>query len=305
MITEEALIDLKKLLTAWNINPDDWYVTGEAAMVLSKYPVSFRDQQMDVLVCRSAWPWNKPDEEVSLFPPKDSSQETELKEYIQKHSITPDFHPLPHVGLRAEDRFDHTYIYSPDSGVRVLSPWAGIYHRKCIIEFYEKNFDVGLNAFDKNKFIRWKKFVEETKSFANERSDQKTIDTCDLVLPVIDRAIAFFDKSTNILNSETTLLKGIVACSGKVTGEVKLWDEQADCADKIVVLKAALPYQFAKLSNAKGLITDEGGLLGHAAVISREYKIPTIIGTLHATIKLKDGDMIELDANTGTVKKIS
>ncbi len=304
MISQEALIGLKELLLNWNINPDDWYVTGEAAMVLSGYPVSFRDQQMDVLVCRSVWPWEKPEEEVSLFPPKNSDQETELKLYIEKFEITPDFHPLPHVGLSAEDRFDHTYIYSPESGVRVLSPWAGVYHRKCIIEYYENNVDVGLNAFDQNKFKRWKKFVEETKNFAKSCNDQKTIDTCNTVLPIVERAITFFNKPKNTSTDETTL-KGMAACKGKVTGEVKLWDEQTDCTDKIVVLKAALPYQFAKLSSAKGLITDEGGLLGHAAIIAREYKIPTIIGTLNATSKLKDGDMVELDADAGTVQKLS
>lgn len=304
MITPEMLTDLKELLLGWKIEPNDWYVTGEAAMVLSGYPVTFRDQQMDILVCRSVWPWDKPEEEVSLFPPKDSIEESELKAYITKHNITPDFHPLPHVGLRDEDRFEHTYSYPQDNSIRILSPWAGIYHRKCIIEFYENSPDIGLNAFDKNKFIRWKKFIEETKTFAQKIGDEKSVSTCDEVIPIVERAIAFFDKE-NEQKNKNIFLKGTSAYKGTVQGEVKLWDDHADFTDKIAVLKSALPYQFTKLAKAKGIITDEGGLLSHAAVIAREYKVPTIIGTGNATSKLHDGDLVEINGDDGIIKKLN
>jgi phosphohistidine swiveling domain-containing protein len=303
MIPTNALTDLKSLLLSWKIDPSDWYVTGEAAMVISGYPITFRDKQMDILVCRSVWPWVKPEEEVSLFPPKNSPEETDLKNYIATHNITPDFHPLPHVGILAEDRMTHTSPHTEDNAVRILSPWAGIYHRKLIIDFYEKN-EPGLHVFDQNKFIRWKKFVAETQQFAQQLGDEKTITTCLEVLPTIERAIAFFDKSDDDNNNEI-FLKGKVAYSGTISGTVKLWDDKADCTDKIVVLQAALPYQFSKLSTAKGIITDEGGLLGHASIIAREYKVPTIIGTGNATSKLQDGDIVEINGNTGAIHKLN
>lgn len=303
IIKEETLIDLKELLNKWKINCNDWYVTGEAAMIISGYPISFRDQQMDVLVCRSVWPWKKSEEEVSLFPPKESAEENDLKNFILKHGITPDFHPLPHVGLKAEDRFDQTYIYSPKTEVRILSPWAGIFHRKKIIEYYENESPLGLKVFDKNKFIRWKKFVEETQKFAIESEDKKTSNICEEVLPVIERAINFFE--TDVLGGDETILKGTVAHKGQIKGEVKFWDEEADLKNKIVVLKSALPHQFTKLSQAVGIITDEGGLLSHAATIAREYKIPCIIGVKLATKYLRNGDYIDLNADTGLISKLS
>ena len=58
------------------------------------------------------------------------------------------------------------------------------------------------------------------------------------------------------------------------------------------------------MRRAKAIITDEGGLTCHAAIISRELGIPCIIGTKIATKVLKDGDMVEVDANKGIVKKI-
>ncbi len=53
---------------------------------------------------------------------------------------------------------------------------------------------------------------------------------------------------------------------------------------------------------AKAIITDEGGITSHAAIVSRELGIPCIIGTKIATKVLKDGDLVEVDANKGIVK---
>jgi phosphohistidine swiveling domain-containing protein len=302
MILESTLIDLKNLLLGWNISPDDWYVTGEAAMVLSGYPVTFRDQQMDVLVCRSVWPWARPEEQVSLFPDAGTLEEKQLHEFIEKNNITPDFHPLPHVGIEAADRFDHSFIFSPTSGVRVLSPWAGVWHRKLIIEFYEQTPGFSLKVFDKNKFLRWQKFIEEIQVQAETIGDEKTRATCLQVLPVVERAVAFFETEKD--EDSSILFKGTAVCPGSVVGTVAFWQDGLDLSGKIVVLKHALPYQFTQLAKARGIITEAGGLLGHAAVIAREYKIPAIVGVAKITEKLFEGDEVELDANNGTVRKL-
>jgi pyruvate,water dikinase len=52
---------------------------------------------------------------------------------------------------------------------------------------------------------------------------------------------------------------------------------------------------------SKAIITDEGGLACHAAIVSREMGLPAIIGTKIATKILKDGDLVEIDANNGIV----
>jgi pyruvate,water dikinase len=56
------------------------------------------------------------------------------------------------------------------------------------------------------------------------------------------------------------------------------------------------------MKKAAGIITDEGGITCHAAIVSRELKIPCVIGTKIATKVLKDGDMVEVDADKGIVK---
>ena len=50
--------------------------------------------------------------------------------------------------------------------------------------------------------------------------------------------------------------------------------------------------------------TDTGGLTSHAAIVSRELGVPCIVGTKIATSVLKDGDMVEVDATKGIVRKI-
>lgn len=56
------------------------------------------------------------------------------------------------------------------------------------------------------------------------------------------------------------------------------------------------------MRKASAFITDEGGILCHAAIVSREMKKPCIVGTKFATQILKDGDLVEVDADIGTVK---
>ena len=58
------------------------------------------------------------------------------------------------------------------------------------------------------------------------------------------------------------------------------------------------------IQKAKAIITDVGGLLCHAAIVSRELGIPCVVGTKKATKVLNDGDLVEVDANKGIVRKL-
>jgi pyruvate, water dikinase len=55
------------------------------------------------------------------------------------------------------------------------------------------------------------------------------------------------------------------------------------------------------MKKASAIITDEGGITSHAAIVSREMKKPCVIGTKIATKILKDGDLVEVDADRGIV----
>lgn len=57
-------------------------------------------------------------------------------------------------------------------------------------------------------------------------------------------------------------------------------------------------------SRVAAVITDEGGLMSHAALIAREKKVPCVIGTKIATIVFKEGDLLQVDANKGVITKL-
>ena len=58
------------------------------------------------------------------------------------------------------------------------------------------------------------------------------------------------------------------------------------------------------MHKAAGIVTDEGGVTCHAAIVSREFNIPCIVGTGNATKVFKDGDFIEVNTEFATAKII-
>ena len=56
------------------------------------------------------------------------------------------------------------------------------------------------------------------------------------------------------------------------------------------------------MKKSAAIITDQGGMLSHAAIISRELNIPCIVGANNATELINSGDLIEVDANNGVVR---
>ena len=60
--------------------------------------------------------------------------------------------------------------------------------------------------------------------------------------------------------------------------------------------------QMAAMRKSSAFVTDEGGIISHAAIIARELKIPCIVGTKTATKILKDGDLVEVDADNGVIR---
>ena len=73
---------------------------------------------------------------------------------------------------------------------------------------------------------------------------------------------------------------------------------------EILVAPMTSPDYIVAMRKASAIVTDVGGLMSHAAIISRELGIPCIVGTKIATQVLKDGDLVEVDANKGIIKKL-
>ncbi len=106
----------------------------------------------------------------------------------------------------------------------------------------------------------------------------------------------------------TSELKGTTACRGKATGKAKIAMTANDIwkvgEGDILVTSMTTPDFVPAMQRAAAIVTDEGGITCHAAIVARELGKPCIIGTRHATKTFKDGDAVEVDATKGTVRKI-
>ena len=84
-----------------------------------------------------------------------------------------------------------------------------------------------------------------------------------------------------------------IISSDKNLGKIKDGD--------ILVASMTMPKYLPAMKKASAFVTDEGGITCHAAIIAREMRKPCIIGTKIATQVLKDGDLVEVDAERGIV----
>lgn len=102
-------------------------------------------------------------------------------------------------------------------------------------------------------------------------------------------------------------LEGIPTSNGIIKGEALVIEDinkKYDVKDKILVTKMTDPGWVFLLATAKGIISEKGSILSHTAIISREIKIPSIVGVEDATNIIKTGDYLRMDATTGKIKII-
>ena len=108
-----------------------------------------------------------------------------------------------------------------------------------------------------------------------------------------------------IMSSE---ISGATAFPGLVKGTVKIVLSRKDVhkvnKGDILVASATNPDLLPAMYKAGAFVTDAGGITSHAAIVAREMKKPCVTGTKIATEVFKDGDLVEVNANTGIVKLI-
>jgi phosphohistidine swiveling domain-containing protein len=115
-------------------------------------------------------------------------------------------------------------------------------------------------------------------------------------------------KSEDVEVTDTSALRGSTAYAGKTQGKVKIINRPEDMQKMedgdILVSVATTPSIVPAMKQAAAIVSDEGGLTCHAAIVSRELRIPCVVGTKVATRVLKDGDLVEVDAEKGIVRKL-
>ena len=166
--------------------------------------------------------------------------------------------------------------------VRASFPWeiGDILRAKLTKEKLEKRLQYSVIAWEKNK---------DKASVLNEKDGKK-----------------WEQKTLSKVNGKIKEIKGNAASPGRVRGKVKILFKAGESGQlkkgEVLVTFMTSPDFMPAIRKCSAIVTNLGGVTCHAAIISRELKLPCIVGTKFATQILKDGDLVEVDANKGVIK---
>jgi rifampicin phosphotransferase len=120
---------------------------------------------------------------------------------------------------------------------------------------------------------------------------------------MLDRILAVDDSQRRQAAGDR--LTGISASVGRYTGPVRVVMDETQFgkvqAGDVLVCPITSPVWSVLFPSIGALVTDTGGILSHAAIIAREYRLPAVVGTGNATSLLRDGQQITVDGDAGLV----
>jgi pyruvate,water dikinase len=106
-------------------------------------------------------------------------------------------------------------------------------------------------------------------------------------------------------NTTDTLVAGVPASGGRVTGPVRVIRGPAEFgalrSGDVLVCPYTNPTWTSLFQQAAAVVVDSGGVGSHAAIVAREYGIPAVMGTGSGTRVLTDGQQVTVDGATGRV----
>jgi pyruvate,water dikinase len=102
------------------------------------------------------------------------------------------------------------------------------------------------------------------------------------------------------------VLQGTPASAGRAVGTARVIRGPADFgrleAGDVLVCATTTPAWTPLFASAGALVTDTGGILSHAAIVAREYRLPAVVGCDVATSAIRDGARVEVDGDAGSVR---
>lgn len=161
-----------------------------------------------------------------------------------------------------------------------------------------------LRLFKTGKKLNSKELTNRRKLFAAITGKERCIlDTKKSTEKFIAKAISQHKRAKSKVIKGTVVSKGNgkavrgtvkILLNPKLTQKIKKGD--------ILVAPMTSPDFVPAMRRAKAVITDVGGLMSHAAVVSREMNLPCVVGTKIATKTLKNGKLVEIDTKKGVIK---
>ncbi len=114
-----------------------------------------------------------------------------------------------------------------------------------------------------------------------------------------------FFNAMKAAGSDVSTLTGVAASAGVVRGKARVLHSASELhrilPGEILVCEATSPNWTPAFAKIAACVCDGGGTLTHASIVSREYRIPCVVGVGLATSVIADGDEVEVDGTKGTV----
>lgn len=162
-----------------------------------------------------------------------------------------------------------------------------------------------LRVFKKDKELFLKRLKSRTEMLVEVIEDGNSlwyegVDDGNKILESLDVCLT--------VNHDAKEVSGQSAFKGRVIGRARVLktSQVDDFVDGDIIITGMTTPDFVPLIKRAGaIVTDEGGITCHAAIVAREMKKPCVIGTKIATKVLRDGDLVEVDADNGVVKIIN
>lgn len=299
--------EINKESLAWQELVEKEFTYGRARAHLDTFPWLFQnvlstDETIDELRQRA-----------SKSSPRDVKKEkTEL---VEKQAKVLSKHPAI---VNAVERLHRLALLRP----LVKAAWGstGFYATPMLVEAAKRfGEDVRTLTFlyrhedteallEKGKTLTEQEVVDRKKCTAYVIREHKLLDFVGEEAEQIEREELGERETTS---TPVTEIRGMAARPGKVRGIVHILSINDPQATKkfrasfdsgILVTSMTQPNVVDIAERAAAIITDEGGMLCHAAIISREFGIPCVVGTHKATQVLREGDEVEVDANEGIIR---
>jgi phosphohistidine swiveling domain-containing protein len=111
------------------------------------------------------------------------------------------------------------------------------------------------------------------------------------------------------ISENKTAFQGATGNKGKVQGKARVALSYQSVSetrkDEILVLASVSASFVPHLGKAAGIVAEQGGLTSHPVIVAREFNLPCVVGLKGITMAIKNGDLLEVDGDSGTVRKLS
>jgi len=296
MKLEKVIEKLEELLRKWGLKRDQWILIANYAFKLQGYESKLRKGHLITMVNREKLPW-KVKEGLEVFPPKGSVWEKDFIKWMKQTGFETDL--MVYSDREIKKYLNNSILYKlPNKKlVRLITMEGNLISLNHFLTHCREE-EAGI---DKGVYLLG--VIEDLKKASEKKKDKKSVLLADKIL----KKYAFLkqkkQRKQKIFDGK---IQGKGIYGGKVIGRVTLIRRRGKVVNMkkrgILVTKMTSPDFVIMISKIKGVITDEGGRLCHAAILAREFGIPCVIGTEIATKVIKNGDLVELDADLGVVK---